>query len=243
MACLWYTETPVVRIACIGDGSCFFHSTLKSYNNEYQQNNDYEFRRDFTAKLRRDFAALLQLPVISDKTKVDKLTRERRERLQYLIPADPKLPLESTTEKYKTVYETAVNGAFVSFYEQEDLAKKAGNESPYKDPQGLPVEWSLKGLQEFFNSERFVGDETYGYIAEYLGIDIYIVTAYRNDLRPHYTTVQLDDSNRTPRFCIVISGNGVHFEVIGLKVESGYQTFFDPTDPFIMALNNQIKIA
>lgn len=240
--CLWYTENPVIRIACIGDGSCFFHSTLKAYNKEYQENSDYEFRVDFSAKLRRDFAALLQLPVISDKTKVDKLTRERRDRLQYLIPADPKLPLEPSVDKYKTVYETAVNGAFVSFYEQQVEARETGSESPYKDPQGLPVEWSLKGLQEFFNSERFVGDETYGYIADYLGIDIYIVTAYRNDLRPIYTTAQLDKSDRIPRYCIVISGNGVHFEVIGVKVQEGYQTFFHPEDPFIVALNNQIKL-
>jgi hypothetical protein len=58
--CCWYRN--VVRIATIGDGSCFFHAVLKAGSPEYQKNNSYNVRTKHAFLLRRDLAYLLTLP-------------------------------------------------------------------------------------------------------------------------------------------------------------------------------------
>ncbi len=58
--CTWYPGQ-VVRIATIGDGSCFFHAVLKGYDPVYQNNNEAAFRLELVSNLRRDLAAALEL--------------------------------------------------------------------------------------------------------------------------------------------------------------------------------------
>jgi hypothetical protein len=57
LTCTWYDN--LVRIACIGEGSCFIHSFLKGFFREYQENNSARFRLNTAAMLRRDLAILL----------------------------------------------------------------------------------------------------------------------------------------------------------------------------------------
>ncbi len=57
----WYPEGNVVRIATIGEGSCFFHSLLKAMDKSYQENRSLNFRLDRAQKLRRDLALTLTL--------------------------------------------------------------------------------------------------------------------------------------------------------------------------------------
>ena len=57
----WYSEGDVVRIATIGEGSCFFHSLLKAMDKTYQENQSLNFRLDRAQKLRRDLALTLTL--------------------------------------------------------------------------------------------------------------------------------------------------------------------------------------
>lgn len=68
ISCSWYTAFPVVRIGCIGDGSCFFHAVLQAYLPEYTNNPSYRFRTEFVEKFRRDLAAALQLESEPGKT-------------------------------------------------------------------------------------------------------------------------------------------------------------------------------
>lgn len=55
----WYPDEEVYRIACIGDGSCFFHAYLKGFMESYQNDNSYAFRSDFVRGFRDDLAILL----------------------------------------------------------------------------------------------------------------------------------------------------------------------------------------
>jgi hypothetical protein len=57
LTCTWYPN--LVRIATIGEGSCFLHAVLKGYNREYQENNQARFRLGYVANLRRDLAIAL----------------------------------------------------------------------------------------------------------------------------------------------------------------------------------------
>jgi hypothetical protein len=59
LTCLWYEN--LVRIATIGDGSCFIHAVLKAFYRQYQQNNDAQYRLNMAATVRRDLAIILGL--------------------------------------------------------------------------------------------------------------------------------------------------------------------------------------
>ena len=57
--CTWYDN--LVRIATIGDGSCFIHAVLKAFYREYQEHNAARYRLDLAARIRRDLAFALGL--------------------------------------------------------------------------------------------------------------------------------------------------------------------------------------
>jgi hypothetical protein len=57
LTCTWYDN--LVRIATIGEGSCFIHSVLKAMYPPYQENNDASTRLEMAAAVRRDLAWLL----------------------------------------------------------------------------------------------------------------------------------------------------------------------------------------
>lgn len=54
-----WTKDKVYRIACIGDGSCFFHAYLKGFYEPYQNNNSYKYRVDLVRGFRNELATLL----------------------------------------------------------------------------------------------------------------------------------------------------------------------------------------
>ncbi len=56
----WYKERPVVRIATIAMGSCFFHAVLKAYYPPYANTSSFSLRKNIVTKLRRDLASLLE---------------------------------------------------------------------------------------------------------------------------------------------------------------------------------------
>lgn len=58
--CQWFTGN-LVRIACIGDGSCFIHAVCKAFYPKYQENNGSKDRLDMAAHLRRDLAYTLNM--------------------------------------------------------------------------------------------------------------------------------------------------------------------------------------
>jgi len=59
LTCTWYDN--LVRIATIGDGSCFIHAVLKGFFREYQDNRDAAYRLNIAAQIRRDLAITLGL--------------------------------------------------------------------------------------------------------------------------------------------------------------------------------------
>ena len=57
LTCSWYDD--LVRIATIGDGSCFIHAVLKAFYKPYQDNDDASYRLDVASVVRRDLAICL----------------------------------------------------------------------------------------------------------------------------------------------------------------------------------------
>ncbi|MFK5969039.1 MAG: hypothetical protein QM487_02810 [Candidatus Marithrix sp.] len=59
LKCDWCHDINLVRIATIGDGSCFFHAILKAIYSPYQENSNAMYRLKLVSELRRDLAAYL----------------------------------------------------------------------------------------------------------------------------------------------------------------------------------------
>ena len=151
---------------------------------------------------------------------VQKLRRDIAYTLQMDDPAQPG----------KTLWETANNGQFMALYEQQVLGHV------FEDDFGHIIDFSLDGLQRLFNSTTYLGDEVYQYASDRLGIDIYIMRLTSKNLYVHLNT----SFPGSTRKVIVISGNGNHYETIGLFRNNLFQTAFDQDDPFILAIRSLI---
>lgn len=97
------------------------------------------------------------------------------------------------------------------------------------------LDYSMNGLQRLFNSTVQLGDEVYSYIADVLGVDIYILRATTEDLYPHLHTHRPGRD----RPIVVIVGNTYHYELVALDTVNGFQTVFMPGDPFIAILTER----
>jgi hypothetical protein len=128
----------------------------------------------------------------------------------------------------KTFYETIADGQLVTLYEQQLLG------IDFKDVFEQKVDFSLEGLQKHIDSKNYLGDEIYSIASELIGIDVYIMRITEEDLYVHLNTHREGINKRS----VVISGNGEHFETIGLERNGLYQTFFESDDPFILKIRS-----
>ena len=138
------------------------------------------------------------------------------------------LEMDDPLQPGQTMWETAVNGQFMALYEQQLLGHV------FEDDFGQIIDFSLNGLQRLFNSTSYLGDEVYQYASDMLGIDIYIMRLTNKDLYVHLNTAKPD----LVRKVVVISGNGNHYETIGVERNGLFQTTFDQNDPFILAIKS-----
>lgn len=203
----------IVRIATIGDGSCYLHGLLKATSSKYQENSSYKYRVDLVTALRRDLAALLAQPT---KELAEAPDFENRKNLKYM-PENLNIDY-----KYRIVYETAYSGGFVKLY---DISK---------DIPGQDIEASLTGLQERFNSIEYLGEEAFAYFAEQLGIDVIVLSASLVTPQGQNERLELGFIINTrnpanPQPIVVILGNTDHFEVLAQIKEDYYQTVFPAT--------------
>jgi SAM-dependent methyltransferase len=123
-------------------------------------------------------------------------------------------------------YETASNGQFVALAEQQQQGLS------FNDVFDQPVDFTLEGLRELFDSDMYLGDEIYSYLADLLGLDIYVMRLENGILKRHSDTKKEGENKKS----VVISGNGYHFETIAVMRNSLYQTLFLPDDPFITGI-------
>ena len=180
----------LVRIATIGDGSCFFHAVLKAYYKPYADNPSYSYRHQLVTSLRRDLATVL--PLINPDTG-------------------------------RTYYQDANNGVWAEMAEHGRI-----------DDLGNNVDYSLRGMQRLFDSDRDVGDEVFGFVADMLGLDIYVIKLDSDDVRPHIAIVK-------DRPAVVVGGNGHHYETVGVLHGDVIQTVFWSSDPLIAVLKCMFK--
>lgn len=192
LTCTWYNG--LVRIATLGDGSCFIHAVMKAIYKVYQENNNASYRLNLAMEMRRDLAVALYL-------------------------TNPSYPEH-------TYWGTSGRGSFPRMVMQQ-----INDNELIRD---LRVDFSLSGLQRLFNSNSQLGDEVYTFVSDALNIDIYVLRATTEDLYPHLHTRKAG----LVRNAVVIIGNMYHYEVLAVNKEEGFQTIFEPEDPFLIQLTN-----
>ena len=185
VTCTWYDD--VIRIATIGDGSCFIHSVLKAFYIPYQNNANAKYRIELAKSTRAGLSLKLA---------------------------------EINPEYDLTYWETTAQGSFVSF-----LMNQLADETLMEES---PVNYSLAGMEQLFNSTEYLGDEMYTFVGDMFDIDIIIFRVTTADLHLHEHTLTKDSK----RNIICIVGTGCHYEVIGINKPEGFQTIFKIDDPF-----------
>ena len=200
LTCTWHDN--LVRIANIGDGSCFIHAILKAFYKPYQDNNNAKYRLQTAAEVRRDLGVLLSLE-------------------------NPEYPDH-------VYWETTGRGQFPALLMQEIVDENMIN-GEMGDGEEAFLDYSLYGLQRFFNSYFWIGDESYNFISDAFNIDIFVMRINTKDVISHIHT-KVPDKKRD---AIVIVSNDAHYETLALKTKNGFQTVFPPDDPFIDILTKR----
>lgn len=126
-----------------------------------------------------------------------------------------------------TFYESAGNGQLAELgrtYEESHLSRKE-----------VVNDFSSATISRLLDSSEFLGDEVFSLIAEMLLVNIHVVRATTDDIFKHASyMVQKDPGSY---YNVVITGDGMHFETIGIKTSDGYiQTAFASNDPFVSAI-------
>ncbi len=91
------------------------------------------------------------------------------------------------------------------------------------------VDYSVTGLQKLWRSNDYLGNESYGFVADILDIDIYIFYGTEYDLYPVSTTKV---RNINERDSVAIVGNSRHWETL----EYQGMTLFPPDHIFVQTL-------
>lgn len=129
----------------------------------------------------------------------------------------------------KMVYQSVMGGAL------PDLATRQFQKADLdKDSLGNTIDYSVQGLQNLINSNRDLGKELYGILAEILTLDIYVLTGQGKTIVPVFHTYLPRKRNRAA----VILGDGRHYELVGVRTDNGIQTLYTNDDPFIVAIRN-----
>ena len=157
---------------------------------------------------------------------------QHRSKLVTTLRTELGLYLETISPTYNApLWLTTSNGRFPAFMMLE-----------IADPsliKSLRIDYSLEGLQNFFNSKEYIPDELYQYISDILEVDIYVLQYTKQGLQFHLTTAREDST----RYAVVIVGSKIHYELIVIRKEDGlFQSVFRFDDPLIYNIQDILNV-
>ena len=160
-----------------------------------------------------------------DKYQNDSTYRYRKELVKDLRSDLSKaLSLPDPDHPGKNYYQTISDGT---------IAELGNMGIQLTDDFGHRIDYSLRGLESLLASESFIGDEIYSFVSSMLGVNVFILRATNTDLHIHSNTF---DPKNPPRWSVIIVGNGVHYETLGVDRNGMIQTVFPPDDPILRLL-------
>jgi len=126
--------------------------------------------------------------------------------------------LSEIAENGRTNYQNSVFPEFFRATLGKTIVDNAGNN----------INFSKQGIYDLLNSDKYVGNELYKYVADMIGIDIMVVQITTTGIRYIDNTFSFSDRN-----VLVINGTTNHYETVGVKRNEYYQTMFIRTDDLI----------
>lgn len=102
------------------------------------------------------------------------------------------------------------------------------------------IDFSLRGLQSFYNSNIELGEESYEYLSDILNIDIYIVNLTKDDVILNYSTALNNKDRKAVVIGLIIKNNEKYYETIAFDNGEYFQTFFE-SDHEIISYFDSIK--
>lgn len=100
------------------------------------------------------------------------------------------------------------------------------------------IDYSLAGLQSFYNSNIDLGEESYEYISEIIDLDIYFVKITEDDLILTYSTASKNRDRKSIIIGYVEKDDVRKYETIGVDNGETFQTFFESENEVIYKLNS-----
>lgn len=141
-----------------------------------------------------------------------------------------------------TNWEVTANGNLVTYYIRQlrdGLLEPTYANNGEMLTEGDRVDYGLWGMQWYLNSAADIDDTLFAYVAQALNIDIFVLRANRQDVFPYSYNTRLLGSTRD---VVVIVGNTVHYELVGVQRPDGLlQTLFHHDDPFVTAMLSMSK--
>lgn len=227
-----YLNRSLIRTGTVGDGSCFFHSILKSIEPKYSKLDSNE-RKEVVASLRNKLASELTM---------DKWETFGGGTLAFtrVIPRVVKYIKTNVPEIYEEAknMELAKNMTLDKYY--TDMREILSDEKLKKKFSNIFKQLKEKVFEEFkvdlTKCSTWVGQEigsvdVFEYISDYLNIDIYII---KDSTRaPYRQGVNCDIRYKNRKSVIVLWVGDSHYEAVGVLEGKKINRIFDPTDDII----------
>lgn len=108
------------------------------------------------------------------------------------------------------------------------------------DPNNIrryKIDYSLAGLQSFYNSGMELGEESYEYISEIIDLDIYFAKITDDDVIITYSTASKNKDRKSIIIGYVEKDDIKKYETIGVDNGETFQTFFEPEDEIVYKMN------
>jgi len=228
-----YLDTSLIRTGTVGDGSCFFHSVLKSVSPDYSKL-DREEREEFVAKLRNK---------MSDQLTMKEWESFGKGTLAYtrVIPRVVKYIKTNVPEIFdiaKAVEGSKDSTTVQNYFDQlvslipPDFVKKVTN---------IYTQLRKRVFEEFkvdlTKCSTWVGQEmgsvdVFEYISDYLNIDIYLIKDTTRS--PYRQGVDCNIRYKNRKSVIVLWIGDTHYEAIGVLIGKGkIKRVFEPDDDII----------
>ena len=228
-----YLDRSLIRTGTVGDGSCFFHSILKSIEPKYSKL-DSEERKDLVANLRNKLASELSMDrwetfgggTLSFIRVIPRVVKY----IKSNVPEIYDIAKELENSKNMTTIEQYYS-SMMELISTEELKKRFSN---------IFKQLKKRVFEEFkvdlTKCSTWVGQEigsidVFEYISDYLNIDIYII---KDSTRaPYRQGVNCDIRYKNRKSVMVLWVGDSHYEAIGVLEGKKINRIFDPTDDII----------
>lgn len=229
-------DTQLVRTGTVGEGSCFFHSVLRSIDPNYVKLSPTQ-RETLVSRLREKMAS--------------NLSRDRWERLAngalsygIVVPRFTRWIYKENIQEAMDVVDVVHANSISEFIEKLLEATPRSIHKRISKAFTVITERSFDKFKEDLSKcDVWVGQESgsvdvFEYISDTFNIDIYLI---RDSTRkPYRAGTDCSTRYKNRKSILVLWVGDAHYEAIGRLENKKITRVFEPTDPLILKINSMV---